>query len=56
VDGFGSSGGFLNFCPGSAATRSGDPLEIYPEALLRMDVTDEVVGKPKRKSLLPILP
>jgi MoaA/NifB/PqqE/SkfB family radical SAM enzyme len=56
VDGFGSSGGFLNFCPGSAATRSGDPLEIYPEALLRMDVTDEVVGKPARKSLLPILP
>jgi MoaA/NifB/PqqE/SkfB family radical SAM enzyme len=53
VDGFGPSGGFLNFCPGSAATRSGDPLEIYPEALLRMDVTDEVVTR--KKSLLPIL-
>ncbi len=55
VDGFGPSGSFLNFCPGSAATRSGDPLEVYPEALLRMDVTDEVVGRPKRKSPLPIL-
>lgn len=52
VDGFGPSGGFLNFCPGSAATRSGDPLEVYPEARLRMEVTDEVVG---RKNLLPIL-
>jgi MoaA/NifB/PqqE/SkfB family radical SAM enzyme len=53
VDGFGPSGGFLNFCPGSAATRSGDPLEVYPEARLRMEVTDEVLAR--KKSLLPIL-
>ncbi len=54
VDGFGPSGGFLNFCPGSAATRSGDPLEVYPEARLRMEVTGEVMAR--KKSLLPILP
>jgi MoaA/NifB/PqqE/SkfB family radical SAM enzyme len=53
VDGYGPSGGFLNFCPGSAATRSGDPLEVYPEALLRMDVTDEVLAR--KKSPLRIL-
>ena len=56
VDGYGPSGGFLNFCPGSAATRSGNPLEVYSEALLRMEVTDDVMGRPKRKGLLPILP
>jgi MoaA/NifB/PqqE/SkfB family radical SAM enzyme len=55
VDGYGPSGAFLNFCPGSAATRSGDPLEVYPEALLRMEATDEVMGRPARKGLLPIL-
>jgi MoaA/NifB/PqqE/SkfB family radical SAM enzyme len=53
VDGYGPFGGFLNFCPGSAATRSGDPLEVYPEARLRMEVTDEVVAR--KKNLLPIL-
>lgn len=53
VDDYGPSGGFLNFCPGSAATRSGDPLEVYPEARLRMEVTDEVLAR--KKNLLPIL-
>ena len=53
VDGYGPDGGFLNFCPGSAATRSGDPLEVYPEALLRMEVAEEVTGR--KKSPLPIL-
>jgi MoaA/NifB/PqqE/SkfB family radical SAM enzyme len=53
VDGYGPSAGFLNFCPGSAATRSGDPLEVYPEARLRMEVTDEVLAR--KKNLLPIL-
>ncbi|HWN44406.1 MAG TPA: radical SAM protein [Thermoanaerobaculia bacterium] len=53
VDAFGPSGGFLNFCPGSAAVRTGDPLNVYPEAVLRMEETENAVRK---KGLLPILP
>jgi len=53
VDAFGPSGGFLNFCPGSAAVRTGDPLNVYPEAVLRMEETEKAVRK---KGLLPILP
>lgn len=53
VDGYGPSGSFLNFCPGSAATRTGDPLEVYPEAVLRMEETEKVVRK---KGSLPIVP
>lgn len=53
VDAYGPSGGFLNFCPGSAAVRTGDPLNVYPEAVLRMEETEKAV---RRKGLLPILP
>jgi mycofactocin biosynthetic radical S-adenosylmethionine protein MftC len=53
VDAFGPTGGFLNFCPGSAAVRTGDPLNVYPEAVLRMEETEKAVRK---KGLLPILP
>ncbi|HEX6864340.1 MAG TPA: radical SAM protein [Thermoanaerobaculia bacterium] len=56
VEGYGPSGAFLNFCPGSAATRTGDPLEIYPEAVLRMEETEKAFGAERKKSLLPILP
>ncbi|HWM94008.1 MAG TPA: radical SAM protein [Thermoanaerobaculia bacterium] len=56
VDGYGPSGSFLNFCPGSAATRTGDPLEIYPEAVLRMEETEKAFGEERKKILLPILP
>jgi MoaA/NifB/PqqE/SkfB family radical SAM enzyme len=57
VDGFGPSGSFLNFCPGSAATRTGDPLQVYPEAVLRMEETEKALGEERRKkNLLPILP
>ncbi len=52
VDAFGPSGGFLNFCPGSAAVRTGDPLNVYPEAVLRMEETEKAVRK---KGLLPIV-
>ncbi len=61
VDAYGPSGSFLNFCPGSAVTRTGDPLAVYPEALLRMEVTNEVVGAggepgtAGKRNLLPIL-
>ena len=54
VEGYGPSGTFLNFCPGSAAVRTGDPLRVYPEAVLRMEETERTMGK--KKALLPILP
>lgn len=56
VDGYGPSGSFLNFCPGSAATRTGDPLAIYPEAVLRMEETEKAFGAERKKVLLPVLP
>jgi hypothetical protein len=63
VDAYGPAGGFLNFCPGSAATRTGDPLGIYPDAVRRMELMEEVVGtQPQimgktmgKRSLLPIV-
>jgi MoaA/NifB/PqqE/SkfB family radical SAM enzyme len=43
VDGYGMSGPLLAFCPGNAAAHSGgDPLAIYPEALNRVKVFEEV--------------
>lgn len=50
VEAHGPSGAFLNFCPGSAAVRTGDPLQVYPEAVLRMEETERVLAK-KRVSL-----
>ena len=56
---FGPSGPLLNFCPGSAVTRTGDPLEVYPDAVRRLGLMEEVLleekGRPK-KTLLPIVP
>ena len=57
VDGFGPSGTFLNFCPGSAVTRTGDPLRVYPEAVLRMEAVEEALGGTvRKKTRLPIVP
>lgn len=47
---FGPDGMLLGFCPGSAVTRTGDPLAVYPEAELRMAATREA-----RRTLLPIV-
>lgn len=56
VDGHGPGGAFLNFCPGSAATRTGDPLQIYPDAVRRKELMEEVLAEEKaKKPLLPIL-
>jgi MoaA/NifB/PqqE/SkfB family radical SAM enzyme len=57
VDGHGAGGALLNFCPGSAAASAGDPLRIYPAAVQRMEVLQEVMAAEKKKRpLLPILP
>jgi AdoMet-dependent heme synthase len=56
VDAFGSSGPLLGFCPGAAATRTGDPLAIYPDAVRRMELTEEVLREEQgKKTLLPIV-
>jgi MoaA/NifB/PqqE/SkfB family radical SAM enzyme len=55
VDSYGASGPLLGFCPGNAATLSGDPLQVYPAARNRMELAREAQQAPK-KALLPILP
>ncbi len=47
---YGSDGMLLGFCPGSAVTRTGDPLAVYPEAELRMEAAQAA-----RRTLLPIV-
>ncbi len=57
VEGYGPAGPFLNFCPGNADAHSGDPLKVYPSALRRMDVTEEIQRRAgEKRTLLPILP
>lgn len=48
VEAYGPRGPLLNFCPGAAATRTGDPLGIYPEAERRAALLE--------RAILPILP
>ncbi len=56
VEGYGPAGPFLNFCPGNADAHSGDPLKVYPSALRRMDVTEEIQRQAgEKKTLLPIV-
>jgi MoaA/NifB/PqqE/SkfB family radical SAM enzyme len=65
VGAYGPAGGLMSFCPGSAVTRTGDPLQVYPEALRRMELLSEVLGvagtkevtkEARPKGPLPILP
>jgi len=57
VEGYGPTGPFLNFCPGNADAQSGDPLKVYPSALRRMAVIEEIQRPSgKKRTLLPILP
>ncbi|HKV11537.1 MAG TPA: radical SAM protein [Thermoanaerobaculia bacterium] len=56
VEGHGPGGALLNFCPGSAAMSMGDPLRVYPGAVQRMEVLQEVMADGKKRPLLPVLP
>lgn len=56
VDGYGPGGSLLNFCPGSAAVHGDDPLRVYPAAVQRLEVLQEVLADEKKRPLLPILP
>jgi mycofactocin biosynthetic radical S-adenosylmethionine protein MftC len=55
VDAHGAAGPLLNFCPGVAATHSGDPLQVYPDALRRAEVLGSVLEGEKKRVLLPII-
>jgi MoaA/NifB/PqqE/SkfB family radical SAM enzyme len=59
VDSYGPSGALMSFCPGSAATREGDPLRIYPDALRRMEILGEVLREgadaATKRAVLPIV-
>ncbi|MDP9122744.1 MAG: radical SAM protein [Acidobacteriota bacterium] len=55
IDGYGSDGALLNFCPGNAAALTGDPLAVYPAAVRRMELARESQQTSSRP-LLPILP
>jgi MoaA/NifB/PqqE/SkfB family radical SAM enzyme len=69
VDGFGPEGRLLNFCPGNAAAWSGNALQVYPDAMRRMEIARQaqdahageqeqgtpVARQASGKTLLPIL-
>ncbi|HVT58048.1 MAG TPA: radical SAM protein [Thermoanaerobaculia bacterium] len=56
IDGYGSGGAYLSFCPGNAAVLTGDPLRIYPAAERRRELTEQWQrSEEKKKALLPVL-
>ena len=55
VDAQGLAGPLLNFCPGLAETRAGDPLQVYPDAVRRAEVLGEVLEREKKRVLLPVV-
>lgn len=55
VDAHGPAGPRLNFCPGLAETRGGDPLQMYPDAIRRAQILGEVVQRETKRALLPVV-
>ncbi len=48
----------LNFCPGSAAAQSGTPFALYPAAVQRREVLEQVMAEEEkggRRTLLPVV-
>ncbi|MFL6261989.1 MAG: radical SAM/SPASM domain-containing protein [Thermoanaerobaculia bacterium] len=45
----------LNFCPGSAAAHAGDPLALYPAAVQRREILEQVMGEEGKRPLLPVV-
>jgi radical SAM protein with 4Fe4S-binding SPASM domain len=50
----GASGPLLNFCPGSAAAQAGTPFDLYPAAVQRREILEQVMAEGK-KALLPVV-
>ena len=55
VQGHGPQGFLLNFCPGTAAAHAGDPLAVYPAALQRKELLEQVLEEEARRPLLPVV-
>lgn len=55
VAAWGPAGPLLNFCPGAAATRTGDPLTVYDDAARRAEVLGEVLEREKKRVVLPVV-
>jgi mycofactocin biosynthetic radical S-adenosylmethionine protein MftC len=47
----------LNFCPGSAAAQTGSPLALYPAAVQRRELLEQVMAEEKtgKRGVLPIV-
>jgi MoaA/NifB/PqqE/SkfB family radical SAM enzyme len=45
----------LNFCPGSAAAHVGSPLELYPAAVRRREILEQVMVEEEKRTLLPVV-
>ncbi len=45
----------LNFCPGSAAAHAGSPLELYPAAVQRREILEQVMVEEEKRTLLPVI-
>ncbi|HYX26521.1 MAG TPA: radical SAM/SPASM domain-containing protein [Thermoanaerobaculia bacterium] len=56
VAGHGPQASLLNFCPGTAAAHAGgDPLAVYPAALQRKELLEQVLAEEARRPLLPVV-
>jgi MoaA/NifB/PqqE/SkfB family radical SAM enzyme len=54
----GMGGHLLNFCPGSAAIQAGTPFELYPAAVQRRELLEQVMAEEEsggKRTLLPIV-
>jgi radical SAM protein with 4Fe4S-binding SPASM domain len=47
LDERGAGSHLLNFCPGSAAAQSGSPLRIYPAAVQRREILEQILAEEK---------
>jgi MoaA/NifB/PqqE/SkfB family radical SAM enzyme len=53
----GAGAHLLNFCPGSAATQTGSPLALYPAAVQRRELLEQVMAEEEtvKRVVLPIV-
>jgi MoaA/NifB/PqqE/SkfB family radical SAM enzyme len=49
LDARGEGSHLLNFCPGSAAAHSGSPLDLYPAAVQRREILEQVMAEEEGK-------
>jgi MoaA/NifB/PqqE/SkfB family radical SAM enzyme len=54
VDAEGPGSHLLNFCPGSAA-QAGSPFQLYPAAVQRRELLEQVMAEEAKKPLLPVI-